>query len=134
MPNQRILRFTGLVFLIIASVTLSGCGTIFGGLTQDVSLTSDPSGVEVHDVETGERYMTPQTVSLSKSTGHILKFTKDGYRNETVPLRREARFKWWVLDAFTLGIANVIDASTGGLFDIKPSFIHVALDPVVANK
>ena len=107
---------------------INGCGTIFGGLSQDVKLTSDPPDVLVVDTVTGLKYTTPSTISLAKNSEHSLVFSKDGYRNEVVPLWREARFLWWFLDAFTLGIANGIDAATGGLFDIKPDQIHVALN------
>lgn len=107
----------------------NGCGTIFGGLSQDVKLSSDPPGAQVFDRATGLKYSTPSTISLTKSSEHSLVFSKEGYKNEIVPLWREARFLWWFLDAFTLGVANVIDAATGGLYDIKPEQIHVALDP-----
>ncbi|WP_155931131.1 hypothetical protein [Methylomonas sp. 11b] len=113
-------------FLLLA---LNGCGTLFGGLTQDIKLTSDPPNAQVIDTDTGVKYNTPVIVSLEKSISHSLEFSKEGYKTEVVPLRREVRFVWWFLDAFSLGVGNLIDAASGGLFDIKPEQVHVALDP-----
>jgi hypothetical protein len=115
---------------VIMMFALNGCGTVFGGLSQDVKLSSDPPNAQVIDTGTGLRYSTPVTVSLKKSSSHSLEFSKDGYKTEVVPLRREARFLWWFLDAFSLGLGNLIDAATGGLFDIQPDQVHIALDPV----
>lgn len=123
---DRFCIFLPLVFLMLA---LTGCGTLFGGRTQNIELTSDPSNAQVTDTDTGLTFNTPVTVSLEKSRSHSLEFSKEGYKTEVVPLRREARFLWWFLDAFSLGVGNLIDAATGGLFDIKPEHVHVALDP-----
>jgi len=127
---SRGIRFAAFLYAIIMMLALNGCGTVFGGLSQDVKLSSDPSNAQVIDTRTGLKYTTPAIVSLQKGSSHSLEFTKKGYKKETVPLRREARFLWWFLDAFSLGLGNLIDAATGGLFDIKPNQIHVALDPI----
>ena len=124
------IRFSALLPAVIIMSALNGCGTVFGGLSQDVKLSSDPSNAQVLDSGTGLKYNTPVTVSLKKGRSHSLEFSKEGYKKEVVPLRREARFLWWFLDAFSLGIGNLIDAATGGLFDIIPDKVHVALDPV----
>ena len=124
------IRFAALLPTVILMLALNGCGTIFGGLSQDVKLSSDPSNAQVIDSGTGMKYSTPATVSLQRSSSHSLEFSKEGYKTEVVPLRREARFLWWFLDAFSLGVGNLIDAATGGLFDIIPDKVHVALDPV----
>ncbi|MEQ1621708.1 MAG: hypothetical protein ABL919_09895 [Methylococcales bacterium] len=124
------IRFVELLTALIMMLALNGCGTVFGGLSQDIKLSSDPSNVQVLDVPTGIKYSTPATVSLKKGSAHSFVFSKAGYKNEIVPLRREARFLWWFLDSFSLGIGNLIDAGTGGLFDIKPGQVHVVLDPV----
>lgn len=123
------IRFALLSTFWLVILVINGCGTIFGGLNQDIKLSSDPPGVQVLDSATGLKYSTPSTISFSKGSEHSLVFSKEGYKNEIVPLWREARFLWWFLDTFTLGIANGFDAVTGGLYDIKPDQIHVALDP-----
>ena len=122
--------FAALLPAAILLLALNGCGTVFGGVSQDVKLSSDPSNAQVLDSATGLKYSTPATVSLKKSSSHSLEFSKEGYKTEVVPLRRDARFLWWFLDAFSLGLGNLIDAATGGLFDIKPDQVHVALDPI----
>jgi len=124
------IRLPALFSVTVMILVLNGCGTVFGGLSQDVKLSSDPSNVQVIDSVTGLKYNTPTTVSLQKNSSHSLKFSKEGYKTEVVALRREARFLWWFLDAFSLGLGNLIDAATGGLFDIKPNQVHVALDPI----
>ena len=124
------IRFAHFLPAVIMMLALNSCGTVFGGLSQDVKLSSDPPNIQVIDTDTGLKYSTPATVSLKKSRSHSLEFSKEGYKTEFVPLRREARFLWWFLDAFSLGLGNLIDAATGGLFDIKPDQVHVALDPV----
>lgn len=127
-------RHICLAALLAVTMTLSGCGTVFGGLSQDIKLSSDPSNAQVLDTVTGVTYSTPGTALLEKSSSHILEFSKAGYKTEVVPLRREARFLWWFLDAFSLGAGNLIDAATGGLFDIKPDQVHITLDPISSHR
>ena len=91
-------------------------------------LTSDPAGAVVIDQVTGEHYITPTTAVLRKSSSHTLRFEKEGYQPMIVPLHREARFLWWFLDAWSLGVGNLIDAVTGGLYQIRPTSIHAVME------
>ncbi len=118
-------KFHAAIFIVCAS----GCATLFQGTSQSVRVTSMPAGVRVEDTVTGECFTTPAEVLMDRGSAHVLRIQHEGYKPQTVPLRREAIVGWWVLDAFTLGIANAIDAATGALFTIKPGALHVVLEP-----
>jgi len=74
---------------ILACFFLVGCGTIIHGGTQDVSVTSEPSGatVEVDGSEIGE---TPVTRSLDRGSQHTVEISMDGYESEQISIRKSA--------------------------------------------
>ena len=111
---------------------LTGCATIFRGTKQTVTVTSDPSEASVVDQPSGNTFTTPATVKLARGQYHTLHVNKAGYQPQQAPMRREASVGFWVADAFTLGIGNIIDAATGALFSIKPARVHVVLEPASA--
>ena len=130
MPTRRwmIARRSASWLLVLGSSLLVGCATMFGSTSQKVFVTSDPIGAIVVDSATGESFVCPVVIIMSKRESHTLTFRKEGYRQVDFSLRREASVKWWVIDAFTLGIGNIVDATTGALFDIAPPKVYVVLE------
>ena len=64
--------------IVLLSMTISSCATIFSGTTQTVSFDSFPPGAEVVTVrKNGEEQkigLTPCTVPISKKTKSVLLF------------------------------------------------------------
>jgi len=112
-----------------ASCLVVGCATLARGTTQVVKVETKPMGATIRHSGTGETWTSPAELRLGRRHRHVLTVSKEGYQEQQVYVRSEASVPWWILDAFTLGIANAIDAATGGLFDLRPSRIHVVLQP-----
>jgi hypothetical protein len=124
--HARATRRLGLVTTLLA---LAGCATVVRGTKQRVNVTSDPSAVDVIDQPSGYAFTTPSTVEMSRGQYHTLHFRKAGYEPQQVPMRREASLGFWIADAFTLGIGNLIDFATGAMFQIKPATVYAVLEP-----
>jgi hypothetical protein len=118
---------------ILACLFLVGCGTIIHGGTQDVSVTSEPSGatVEVDGSEIGE---TPVTRSLDRGSQHTVEISMDGYESEQISIRKST--SGWVWGNIVFGglIGLAVDASTGGMYKLTPTQVQQTLDEETAAK
>jgi hypothetical protein len=98
----------------LAALT-SGCGTIINGRSQDVLVTSVPSGAtaKVGDMQV----VTPGTVV----------FTKEGFPERKTSL--ESTGSWWLLGNALFGglVGLIIDLATGGGYKIVPSNLEMDL-------
>ena len=86
-------------------------------------------GAQVVDYPSGDSFVSPVKLELSKRSTHRIVISKDGYRTVEFALRREVQPHWWVMGAFTLGLSIMIDALTGALVDITPDYIYVPPEP-----
>ncbi len=114
---------------VLTSFGLLGCATIFGSTSQVVTVETDPVGAQVVDYPSGDSFVTPVKLELSKRESHRIVISKVGYRTVEFALRREVQPHWWVMGAFTLGLSIAIDAMTGALVDITPDYIYLPLEP-----
>ena len=74
------------VFLLMA-LLLSGCATIVSGTNQKVSVTSQPSGAKV-TADGKTTSITPTDFTLERKSDHTLEFSKEGYKNAVVMLKK----------------------------------------------
>ena len=122
---MRIIRLTELVLLGALS---SGCATIIHGTTQEIPITSEPPGATV--ATTGDvRATTPGKLELKRKTGHVLTFSKEGYKSDTVKL--ESVLSGAVAGNILVGglIGWGVDAATGADSRLVPESVHVVLKP-----
>lgn len=112
---------------------LIGCGTIIHGGSQDVSVTSDPSGatVEIDGTEVGD---TPVTRSLDRGSQHTVAISMDGYETEQVTIQKGV--DGWVAGNIVFGglIGLAVDAATGGMYKLSPTQVQQTLDEQTAAK
>ena len=120
---------TALAALVIASS--SGCATIARGTHQEVLIETAPEGATIIVERTGEEHLSPVRLQLQRSRRHQFVISKDGYETQHLYLRSEANAIWWIVDAFSLGIGNILDAVLGGLYDLEPERPYVVLEPAV---
>ncbi len=108
---------------LLSVLALSGCGTIVGGTTQNISIDANVKGVEIFD--NGMKLCeTPCTVRLSRERSEkTLIARKNGYEDARVLVGTS-------LNLFTLG--NLIsytgfttDAVTGAVWEYSPSNYYV---------
>lgn len=70
---------------IILFISLTSCGTMMRGGSQNVSITSEPSGADV--MVDGKYYgQTPQHVLLKRNRSHTVTLAKEGYHTENYQL------------------------------------------------
>jgi hypothetical protein len=123
---------TQLSTLLVGAI-LVGCGTIIHGGSQDVSITSDPSGatVEIDGTEVGD---TPVTRSLDRGSQHTVAISMDGYETEQVSIQKSV--DGWVAGNILFGglIGLAVDASTGGMYKLSPTQVQQTLDGETATK
>ncbi len=86
----------------LAALT-SGCGTIIHGHSQDVLVTSVPSGAtaKVGDVQV----VTPGTVTLKRKETYTVVFTKEGFPERKTSL--ESTGSWWLLGNAIFGGVSI---------------------------
>ncbi len=107
------------LILILLALALAGCATVFSGGSSTLEATSTPSGADVTAVgiANGERLTgtTPTSFTLAKSSDYELTFELDGFRSETIVVRRTVN--GWFFGNFLLGvIPMVIDAATANMW------------------
>src|SRR5690348_10821126 len=119
---------------ITCAAALSGCGTITQGTSQEIAITSNPSGGHCELTRKGEHVATldktPGTVKVDKTKNDILlTCTKDGFQEASTNL--ESGYGAGTFGNIILGggIGWAIDSATGA--DNKyPSSASVQFIPV----
>lgn len=118
----------------LVAITLSGCGTITQGTSQDITIVSSPPGGRCDLNRNGEHiatlYRTPGTVNVDKTKNDILlTCTKPGYQKASLDL--ESGYGIGTFGNLILGgaIGWGIDSATGA--DNKyPSTANVQFLPM----
>lgn len=130
-------RGGGLLLLLLASLSLSGCGTIFGlGADQDVFVVTRPPGatLELNHVPL-VGLLTPCTVSADTAENQRLVVTYTDANGRVLTGRttfaREVR-SWVVLldGVFTLGLGLLVDWATGAMYRFDREQVVVNLGKV----
>lgn len=107
-----------------------GCGTITQGTSQSIPVQSSPNGVSLN-VE-GVQYTTPTTLELSRKKEYVLHFSMEGYESAQVRITRSLSGSYLVFDILLGLIGVVVDAATGGWYNLKPEFVTVSLSKISA--
>lgn len=115
-------------FLCLASAFgAAGCGTIMNGTRQTVAIQSTPAGATVSAVPASGTTTTPGSMVLERKNNYVLTFTADGYEPAEAHLRREMRTVILVLDILAGVVGVVVDAVTGGWYQLEPETVSVTL-------
>lgn len=125
------------VLPLVLVAALAGCGTIFGGSSQEVSLGSSPGPAEVELDHVNRTVTTPTEIELKRKNSYELTFTREGYEPETASIESSLRGGILVLDILFTGLLGVaIDAGTGAWNSLSPENLSVSLekaDPAAAG-
>ena len=119
-------RIAGSLWLVLAFVA-AGCGTIMNGTRQTVSIQSTPAGATVTTVPASGTSTTPGSIPLERKNNYVLTFTADGYEPAEAHLRREMSTLILVLDILAGVVGVVVDAVTGGWYELEPETVSVTL-------
>lgn len=124
-------------------LALHGCASIVGDTDMPVVIASEPAGAtfEVRDT-TGRmihKGMTPSTVTLKTSAGYFQRAEysvlvhKDGYGDQTVPLRGSISGWYWGNIVFG-GLVGMlaVDPATGAMYKL-PEGTNATLSPLAVK-
>ncbi|MET4199197.1 hypothetical protein ABIA95_003196 [Bradyrhizobium sp. LA8.1] len=77
--------------IVALSVMLGGCASVTRGTTENISISSTPSGVEavVSGMEVPTTCTTPCSVVVKRNADISITFQKEGYEPQIVPLSRD---------------------------------------------
>ena len=109
------------------TVAAGGCGTILNGTRQTVGIQSTPAGATVTTAPAGETSTTPGSIILERKNNYILTFTADGYEPAEAHLRREMKTVILVLDILAGVVGVIVDAVTGGWYQLEPETVSATL-------
>lgn len=127
------------IIAVFGSIMVVGCATIVAGPTDDISISSEPSGasIAIVDEEQAQVYsgVTPATVTLDKGAGFFqgktyeVTIAKDGYAPQTVAL--ETSLSGWYLAGNIVfgGLIGwlILDPATGAMWTIDPEKVEATL-------
>ncbi len=120
--------YSAMKFLLSSAVlaTAVGCATIMQGSKQQIAISSTPTGASVR-VDTTSFGTTPVTVALRRKDKHVIQITMDGYQPFELTTSRST--SGWVWGNIVFGglIGLVVDASTGGMYKLKPEDVQATL-------
>lgn len=122
----------GLAMCALAIFALPGCGLVFGGTSETISITSSPSEAEVEVAQsggaTGFQRTTPTDIELARKHDYIVTFSKEGYETRTAEIDHGVRAGIVVLDILFGIVPVVVDAATGAWHGLSPDHIDVTLE------
>ncbi len=112
--------------LILLSLFLSACGSIIHGTTQEVSISSAPTGAQV-TVDNIPLGPTPVFWELKRKDNHIVRITLDGYEPYEMVLARSV--SGWVVGNILFGgvVGLAVDAISGGMYKLTPEQVNAEL-------
>ncbi len=112
--------------LLLQLLILAGCASIMHGTTQQVAVSSSPTGAKVA-VNGMDRGVTPVIADLKRKDNHVIRVTLDGYQPFEMALTRSV--SGWVWGNLVFGgiPGLAIDAITGGLYKLAPEQVVAQL-------
>jgi PEGA domain len=127
------MRLVGIVALAAA---VGGCASVTRGTTENISITSTPSGAEatISGLDVPTACVTPCAIVAKRSADISITFAKPGFETEVVTLTKEvpatgaAGFAGNVLAGGLIGMG--VNAATGAAQDHKPNPVIVTMKPI----
>ena len=122
-----------LLVCVAAGLAVSGCATVTRGTTDQVQITSEPSGSDVR-TSMGPTCVTPCTLQVSRKDEFTVTVSKAGFVEENVPVKTQiagsgaAGFAGNVLLGGLIGMGA--DAYTGATLEHVPNPVSVTLRPL----
>jgi hypothetical protein len=112
------------VFLVIlCSLYLTSCATLFKGSSEEINFNSNPTGAEVW-IDGKMMGHTPYNLNLITKKIYIIEFKFNG-QTKTVNLNNHVGAGWVVLDVLAGLVPIIIDAVTGAWYGLDQKNVNV---------
>jgi hypothetical protein len=118
-------RFINSLVCLILLISVSGCGTLFSGTSELVTITSLPEKAKVY-VNGLYIGVTPVPTSLKRDQDHSVIVKKDGYEDASAVLTRKFNAVS-ILNTISI-LCWIVDAVTGGMWKFDRNVISVELE------
>jgi len=109
--------------LFIVVLGTSGCATIVTGKYQNISVTSEPPGINVR-ADTGESIITPGSFNLIRNKNHTLVAEYEGAEPQQVQLKKGVQGWFWANILLGGVIGGVVDMASGACDKLTPDKVH----------
>jgi hypothetical protein len=111
---------------MLGALALSACASIMHGTSQDIGISSSPTGAKVM-IDNQQGANTPYVAKLSRKDNHIVKIDLDGYQPAELTLTKSV--SGWVWGNIVFGglIGLAVDAISGGLYNLTPEQLQATL-------
>jgi PEGA domain-containing protein len=121
--------------IVALAAALGGCASVTRGTTENISISSTPSGAEatISGLDVPTACVTPCAVTAKRNADISVAFAKPGYETQVVELTKEvpgagaAGFAGNILAGGLIGMG--VDAYNGAAQDHKPNPVIVTLQP-----
>ncbi|MDP4115646.1 MAG: PEGA domain-containing protein [Bacteroidota bacterium] len=117
------------VIILLCSVLLCSCSTVFNTPTQEITINSNPPNAKL--VIDGKKFgTTPQIVNIERGINHVIKFELPGYEPYEIQTTKKLSSWLWlnVFNGFLPGF--IVDYLSGSHFYIFPESVNATLTPV----
>ena len=120
---------TQIALVATLSTALTGCGVIFGGSTETIRVGSTPRGATIVAEPTVGTSTAPTALELPRKDSYVITATLDGYEPAEATIRKGMRGGILALDILFTGLIGVVvDAATGGWWDLSPDDVTLVLE------
>ena len=126
------MRIGASILSALVALTVTGCGTIMQGSKQDVAVSSTPTGAQI-SVDGQVAGVTPATLRLARKNGHLVRIELPGYQPFEMNLTRKVSSIVWGNIVFGGIPGLVVDAVTGGMYQLTPEQIAAELRSTSAS-
>ncbi|MSR20940.1 MAG: hypothetical protein EXR91_08180 [Gemmatimonadetes bacterium] len=97
-------------------------------------ITSIPAAATLATVPPSGEFTTPASVQLERKHSYTVTARRQGYRDATGQITRKLRTGPVILDILFTGLLGVVvDAATGGWYDLQPENVILSLEQVDAS-
>lgn len=125
--RPRLRRLLTLPLWLALAFSVSHCGTIIHGTTQEIGISSTPAQADVF-IDGQLVGQTPLVETLSRKNRYSISIDVEGFLPYEVVLDRKV--SGWAFGNIIFGglIGLVVDAASGGLYKLSPETIDAQLE------
>jgi hypothetical protein len=116
-----------ITLILISSLFLTSCATIFSSKEKDLMVTSNPSDTEVY---VNEKMMgkTPLELELKPDKTYVIKFKREGYQTVERVVNSKTGAGWIVMDILFGVVPVIVDAATGDWKKLDQEAVDATLE------